>query len=788
MNKIGYFLKQGIKGLKRERFFALVNILGLSLGMFCFLVSSLYVKDELTHDKWHKNAERIYLPQQSLITGNGSINLMPSYAIGPAWKAESPGVLDVVNISFAKSSKYTVNGVEYNTDELFYSSSALFTVFDFSLKFGDEMEALEEPNGIVVSHEMARKHFRSQNPLGEFIDLEGLGIYQVTGVLDKIPSNSHLQFEFIIPIDFTKGDYKDLETNWQFGSGLHYLLLAENYSIQQLSEDTKALLKKNKDQRSEFEFTFNKFSELYLKGRTVRNTSGMFGGQEKYIIIFSIVGVLMLLVASFNYINLTTSRSFSRAKDLVVRKILGASRGRLVRFQLGETLFVAILALILTIISLEGTLPSINNLIGKNLSLDIGADPSVLFLPIAVLLIVVLLSGIYPALVASKFNLADSLKGNSPKAKGTIIRKSLMVLQFAICTGVLASALVIRYQANYMIEKDLGYNTQNLISIDLRRGNMYDKKSAFKSELERSSQIELISSGPIPSSGGALIMDIGEGEEKTQQFISFGSADTGFIKIGGMEMVAGSDFSAFEESQLENAVMINEAALNLFGLDIEDAINQVIPNTKYKLVGVIKDYHFSSTKSKISPLLINYDLEQISNLLLRFKAGNKDNVIAHAQTIWDDLGATEEFKYNLIETHFDDAFEREEALVSIFDGLTVMLILIASLGLFGLSVFESQLKEKEMSIRKVLGASQLMLIQYLNRNFLFLIGFALVIAVPVTQYMITGWLEDFPYRIESTYSIFAISCGIVLGLALLMLTFQGVRTARKNPVDVLRNE
>lgn len=788
MNSILRFLKSGFKSIKREHFFALVNILGLSLGMYCFLISSLYVKDELTHDKWHENAERIYLPQQSLITGNGSINLLPSYAIGPAWVAESPGVSDAVNISFAKTNKYSVNSVDYETSQLVYSTSALFRVFDFSLNLGDETKALEAPNGIVISYEMARKHFRNQNALGAFIELANLGTYQVTGVLNKIPSNSHLQFEFILPIDFTKGAYKGLETNWQFGSGLHYLLLEENYSLEQLGEDTKAILKKNKDGHSEFEFSFLKFSELYLKGKTLTNTAGMFGGQEKYIIIFSVVGVLMLLVASFNYINLTTSRSFARAKDLVVRKILGASRGRLIGFQLGETFFVSTLALILTIISLEVTLPSINNLIGKNLSLDIGVDPSVLFLPIAVLLIVVLLSGIYPALVGSKFNLANSLKGNSPKAKGSIIRKSLMVLQFAICTGVLASALIIRYQANYMIEKDLGYNAQNLISVDMRRGGMFEKYNAFKSELERSSQLEMVSSGPIPTSSGAMIMDLGQGDDKTQQFISFGAADKGFVNIGGLKVVAGSTFSDLEESQLENAVLVNEAALELFDLDAETAINETIPNTEYKLVGVVQDYHFSSTKSEIRPLMITYGPDQLSNILLRFKAGNKEEVVAHAQTVWDDLGASEEFKYSLIQTHFEDAFQREEALVSIFDGLTIMLILIASLGLFGLAVFESQLKEKELSIRKVLGASQLVLIKYLNKNFLFLITIAMIIAIPVTQYMISGWLEDFPYRIESTYSIFAISSGIVLSLAILMLTFQGIRTARKNPLDILRND
>ncbi|MFT6873669.1 MAG: putative ABC transport system permease protein, partial [Roseivirga sp.] len=213
MNNIFRFVKSGMKSLKRERFFGMVNIFGLAIGMFCFLITALYVKDELTHDRWHQNSDRIYLPRQGMITPNGSINLLPAYATGAAWKAESPGVEEVVNISFAKTRKYTVNEIEFETKSLFYSTGALFKVFDFTLSVGDEKTALSEPNSIVISEAMARKHFRGRNALGEFIEIDGLGAYRVSGVLNKIPSNSHLQFEFILPVDFNKGDYEGLESN-----------------------------------------------------------------------------------------------------------------------------------------------------------------------------------------------------------------------------------------------------------------------------------------------------------------------------------------------------------------------------------------------------------------------------------------------------------------------------------------------------------------------------------------------------------------------------------------------
>lgn len=788
MNNILRFLKSGMKNLKRERFFGVVNIFGLTIGMFCFLITALYVKDELTHDKWHENSDRIYLPQQGMVTPNGVMNLLPAYATGAAWKAESPGVEEVVNISFAKTRKYSVKDIQFETESLFYTTGAIFKVFDFTLSAGDEKTALAEPNSVIISEAVARKHFRGQNALGEFIEIDGLGAFRVTGVMDRIPSNSHLQFEFIIPVDFNNGDYEGLETDWQFGQGLFYLLMDENYSLDKLKADTEAIFKRNKDEHSAFEFSFLKFSELYLAGRTGRGGSGMFGGQERYIIIFSVVGTLILLVASFNYINLTTSRSFARAKDLVVRKILGASSARLIGFQIGETLFMSIIALVIAIISLEIALPSLNSLIGKNLSVDINNDPSLLLLPLLLLLLVVILSGIYPALIGSKLNLLNTLKGNSPKAKGSIIRKGLIVLQFAICTGVLASALIIRSQAEFLIQKDLGYNTENLLTIDVRRGDMFEKYKAFKSELQRSTQIEMVSSGPLPKSGGAMIIEVGEGENKTSQFVSYSAADKGFVEIGGLKVISGQSFSELDESQLENAALINEAALALFDLDIEGAINQVIPGSTAKIVGVLKDFHFNSTKNAISPILILYGPNDLGNILIRYKAGNVDNVLAYAEQQWDALGATAPFKYELIDTYFEDAFKREETLVSIFNGLTVMLILIASLGLFALAVFEGQLREKELSIRKVLGASQMALIRKLNLRFLSLILIAFLVAIPITQYLISGWLDSFAYRIESTTLIHTMSAGIVMILAFSMLTIQGVLSVKKNPADILRNE
>lgn len=787
MNKLTQFLKSGFKLLKRERYYAFLNILGLGLGIFCFLLTSLYVKDELTHDKWHKNAENIYMPQQVLETERGSMMLRPPYAIGQAWVDENPGVKDFVNISGNYRKDYSINDEEFKTEQFVFTTSALFRIFDFRLSIGDPSKALEQPNGIVISYEIASKHFKGENPLGSHIEVEGLGVYKVTGVLEPIPSNSHLQFDFLAPIDFSKSPYEGVENNWQFGSGYHYLLLEEHYDLDQLSAETAEMYKEHTGKEVSMPYQFNRFSELYMSGKAMRTGNSMFGGQQKYVVIFSIIGVLMLLVASFNYINLTTSRSFARAKDFAIRKVVGASKLRLILIQLGETFFIALLGLILAIIALELTLPSINELLGKNLNLEVGRDPSVLMLPIAVLFLIMILSGIYPALIGSRFNLSATLKGKTPNASGALIRKSLIVLQFTICTGVLASAIIIRSQSNHMINLDLGYNSENIISIDIRKNGIYDKNEALRNELERSTLIQGVASGPIPRTGGAMMINVGEGEKK-HQFFDYSSADKAFVRVAGLEVIAGSSFEQVEESKLENGVIINEEALKLLDLTAEEAINTKIPDSQMRIVGVIKDYHTSSAKSKIGPQIIAYNMEELSNVLLRYKAGDEQKVVAYAQSVWEELGGEAPFDYVVIEHYFDNAFKREEALSFIFNVLTLMLVVVAGLGLFALTVFESQLREKELCIRKVLGANYLALLKRLNTGFLALIGLSILISVPITQYLIGSWLESFPYRIASTTTVYIITGGFILLLAVVMLTTQGMRAVRKNPVDILRNE
>lgn len=772
---------------KRDKFFTLVNLLGLSLGMFCFLVTALYVRDEYTHDQWHENADRIYFPIIAMERGGGvSFNLYPTILIGDALKESSPGVENVVNIGMDGDAQFKIGGDWIETSSFVYTQPSLFDVFDFDLKYGNKITALSEPDNIVLSLEVAERYFSGRNPVGEFIEFKDIGRKIVSGVLKSIPSNSHLQFEILAPIDFNIEPYKSYKSNWNTGPGLNYIQLKEGYSLGQLKEDVQQVLAKHEGARYADQYQYISFADAYMSGETMRfNSKNMFGGQLKYIFIFALIGGLILIVACFNYINLTTARSLSRSKDIGIRKVIGASKKQLVFGQMMETLYVSSLALIIALIGLELLLPLINELIGKGLNLSFTHAFDILLLPLGLLTLVVLFSGIYPALTLSTLSLSSVLKGNSPKSGSTIFRKSLIVFQFLICCGLFTGALIIRGQANHMMNLDLGYNQENILSVSLTETKMGEKYQALKTALERIPAIDKVSGSPLPKLNSVTFFEVGEGEEKIPISAFYGVADKDFNEIMGLEILQGTDFSGLTESELATAVLINEKTAKVLGWD--EPIGKKLSEGMI-VRGVVKDFHYSSAHNEINTALIKYGVDEIQNIQFSFRQRDKEAVKAQVVGVFESFGVDEIFEMSEISDFFTDSYNKEAKLVSIFDVLTGLLVVIAFLGLFALSTFENQLRQKEIGIRKVLGASYLQLLNALNNRFLILIAIALIISVPITYYLINQWLSSFAYRIENLSPYFAMAIASVVILAIAVLSIHSYMNARKNPVNVLRNE
>lgn len=792
MNQVKTF----IRSFRRDFLLSSISLLGLTLGMFCFLITALFVRDELTHDQWHENADNIYMSTIKVeATGGVRINMIPSYLLTDAMVENSPYVLDAVNISNANKGNYSVNNQEFETKGIYWTQESFFNVFDFGLEIGNEASALSDPSGVVVSKEMANKHWPNQNPVGQSLRLKTDDLDQeflITGVLKEIPSNSHMRFDFLLPINKDVEPYKSYSENWRTGVGLNYFLLDKGVTVEKLKEEVISVLSTHKEaygSDEDFEeftsgYNFARFSEMYMDGNTMRNdNANMFGGQRKYIYIFTIIGVLMLIVSCFNYVNLTMAKSIARVKSIVVRKIIGAGRANLILENMLETLFIATIALIVAVIGLEMMLPSINNMIGKSLEFSVFAEPDILIIPIGLLLLVTLVSGIYPAITISSMHLANLLHGSMPQNGRNLTRKFLVVLQFMVCSGLLSAALIIRGQTNYLINKDIGYNTESIVNLSLTDVGLYDKFEEVKTALETIPSINDMAGSPLPGLG--FVFFVKETEDSPSMTLFYGYAEKNFNDLLKIELLQGEGFDNLDAAELENAILINEAAAEVLGF--EDPIGKKLDNDMV-IRGVLKDFHYWSARSKIGPAAIQYGKDNITNIQIRCKAGDLEKVKAQIEVALAPLNPTAAVELTPLENYFSSSFQKEERLVSIFDYLTAILVVVSFLGLFALATFENQLREKELGIRKVLGAKAFNLIVIMNSKFFYLIVIALVVSVPVSYWLISQWLADFSYRIDSLFQFYAVAILMVTLGSILSLSIQSYWKTKINPVEVLRND
>lgn len=779
------FFKTGLRTLKREKFFTLINLIGLSIGMFCFLVTALYVRDEVTHDKWHQNADNIYMSTMKLQREDGEpFDIRTSSALMEVLKEESSGLLEAVSISVEIWSSYQVND-EWVRAPIVSSSPELFQVFDFGLKFGNKELALTDPSQVIISAEIAESLFPGINPVGETVTFRH-EVLKVGGVLNPIPKNSHLQFDFITAMTDDDPIYDSSELDWLTGGNYSYFLLKEGYDGERLLSDAKRILARQGITNQADGLNFLKFADLYLDGKTGRyDNENLFGGQRKYLYIFSLVGGLILFVACFNYINLTTARSFSKVKQMGIRKVMGASRNRLVISQMGETFALAFCALVIAIIGLELLLPFAQPLIGKELEFNFLNAPQLILLLFSVLILVVLISGIYPALTLSSFNISGVLRGNLPQSKVSFLRKSLFVLQFTICSGLLITALVIRGQANYLIELDKGFNEENIMSMSLYQEGQKLDYQTVRNSLEAIPQIENVTSSPLPQFLPAPPSMLKFNGLMVPITINSGAVDLDFNDLFELEILEGGDFENIPKSALDSVAIINETAKKKLGLN--PAIGAKMPDGK-TVVGVVKDFHYTSAKQVIEPAELYYNPKEFHNVQFSYRVGDREAVKSQVALALNKMGVKAAPNLQEIKGYFAYAYKREAQLVTIFDLLTGLVVVVAFLGLFALSTFENKLREKEIGIRKVLGATYLNLIQTLNKRFTWLIVLAITVAVPITKYGVEQWLSDFPYR-QDSLNLYFISAIVIVGfIAFSVLGLHSYFSAQKNPMDVLRNE
>ncbi len=809
------YLKVAIRNLWRNKTFSLINIIGLATGIACFILIALYVVDELSYDRFNKNADRIYRINADIKFGGAETRYpFSSDMMGQTFKKDYPEVENYTRIYNSNGSKLVKKGTQFITEtRVAHADSTIFNVFTLPAITGNTATALNEPNTVVLTETTAKKYFGTSDGVGKLIETgdNGKTLYKVTAVIKDISSNAHFHFDFLFSmknVNYTWGQY--LSHNFHT-----YLLLKPGTDIKAFEQRAfkqyvdKYVLPEAKNvmnisSMDEFQQSGNKLAysltpllDLHLYSNRPFELSA--GGNIQYVYIFSIVAIFILLIACINFTNLTTARSANRAKEVGIRKVLGTERKNLMMQFLSESTVMAVLSTVLALVIVWLVLPLFNAVSDKTMHFFNIFSSWFAVLILLLPLLVGLMAGSYPAFFLSSFRPIEVLKGKlkSGSSNGGI-RSGLVVFQFVTSIVLIVGTFIIYKQLHYIQTKNIGYNKDQVLIIE-NAYSLHDNVDAYKQILlKQPGVISGTLSGflPTPSNRSDNIysrtpaIDVKNGFGMQQWWV-----DYDYIKTLGMELVAGRNFSReFGTDSL--AVIINETTAKDMGYadpvgkplytyaDFSSGSNAI---KTFTIIGVVKDFHFESLKRDITKLGLFLGG---STTMASFKinAANASQVIKAAEKEWKALVPAMPFTYKFLDAEFNNVYSSEQRVGKIAISFSILAILIACLGLFGLAAFVAEQRTKEIGIRKVLGASVGNLIAMLSSDFLKLVLISAVVAFPLAWWAMHKWLESFAYRINIGWGVFVTAGLIAAGIALITVSFQAVKAALANPVKSLRTE
>ncbi len=799
------YLKVTLRNLRKNKVYSFINISGLAIGIACCILILLYVQNELSFDRYHRNSAQIYrvITQGKLADKEFRIAVSPP-PMARALANEYPEVVQAVRL-FKSHREVLVRYQQgmFNEERFFYADPAVFDVFTIALVQGDSKTALSQPNSLVISQSMAKKYFGEEDPIGKTISLDDSIDFKITAVAENVPSNSHFHFDFLA--SFAALDLSQ-DPSW-FNSCLYtYIVLPKNYPLHQLEAKFSELIRKYVGPQVQagmgisidnFFKLGNKFGFFLQPLQAIHLHSNLDFELEptsdvRYVYIFSAIAIFILLVACINFMNLSTARSSTRAKEVGVRKVLGSRRSQLIRQFLTESILLSSIALLFALALVELILPFFNNLTGKRLTIGFSHWP-ILPAIIGMIMVVGILAGSYPSFFLSSFQPVTVMKGQ-PRAglKSGRLRSVLVVSQFSISIILLVGTFIIYNQLEYIRNKKLGFDKEHIVVIE-RAGAVEKSRQAFKHALLQNHQVLNVTvSNYLPGRGFNMTGFKGEGASSDElEVINLWQGDHDFARALQLEMTAGRFFSA--EDSADSSIVINESAAKMFGF--EEPVGKHLMTTvkgeveAYEVIGVVKDFHYESLHQKIRPMAIALLSEGRGNYIsVRIGSENISKTLTFLEKTWQSFAPGQPFEYSFLDDDFDRLYRAEQRAGQIFTAFSVLAGFIACLGLFGLASFTAEQRTKEIGVRKVLGASLSSIITLLSKEFLKWVLIANIIAWPVSYYAMNRWLQNFAYRISIGPWVFLLAAFIALGIALLTVSFQSVRAALASPVDSLRYE
>lgn len=784
------------RNLWRKKGFSIINITGLAVGMAACLLIFLYVKFETSYDNFHSKADRIYRIVTDTKTPSETIEQAATTTpIAINLKRDFPEVEDAVRLS---GDDFLVQrgDVKFQEENTVLADSALFNVFDFPLLSGDPQTALKEPMSIILSETSAKKYFGDKDPMGQQLQLTGAAINsKVTGVMKDIPANSQIKADMFISMSSFKQIYGQPtpDSEWTNHNHFTYLLLRPNTDAKKVESKFPAFMEFHHGEQArqlqmQDYLSLEPLRDVYLRSKR----EGFVTGNINNVYIFSAVAIFILLIACINFINLTTARSAERAKEVGIRKVVGAARFELARQFIAESVTICLIAFLLSVLLTMLLLPLFNQLAGKTISTGILHDPMQVLRLFLLSVGIGIFAGFYPSIVLSSFKPVIVLKGRfSSGARGLVLRRALVIFQFTISIVLIVGTIVVYRQLDFMRSQDLGFGKDQLLIINTH----YDKnKDAFKQSLEGLPGVISTSyASSIPGGGNnsaySLVQNKSGEMQKTNLDLYF--VDFDYIEQYQLKMVAGRGFSHAYRTDSTEAMIINEAATRLFGYSSpQEAIGRNFDQwgRKGKIIGVLKDYHYKSLQQNIKPLSMRIEPWGFNWISIKIPAADLPRTVNAIEAKWKELIPNRPFEYNFMDDLFDKQYRSDDKFANLFFNFAILAIFISCLGLLGLASYSTIQRTKEIGVRKILGASATNIVNMLSMDFIKLVLVAFVIAIPIGWLGMNAWLRSFAYRTQITGWIFAMAGITALLIAFFTISYQAIRAALANPVKSLRTE
>lgn len=805
------YIKTAFRSIAKNKFYSLLNILGLAVGLIAFIFILIYLRVEGSYDQYNLKHERIFRIESSfMISGKTEDFAIVPVPMAPAMKMDIPEIEAYTRFAFAGNQLLHHKEREYYERDFYFADSSVFDVFTIPMIYGNPKSALTDPHSVVLCQSTSEKYFGKENPVGEvLLSAEG-DQYKITGVFEDLPANTHMKFDGLFSIESLvafagENDYNSMEPGRFWNIGLYsYLLINENATIETVHEKFSIIYDKymrdiGEQINSSFILLSTPLADTHFSGHT---SSDEPKGNRNYLFIFSAIGLFILIIAAINYMNMATARSVKRAKEVGIRKVSGATKKDLVYQFLSESVVLTMISLIIACVSVYFLFPNFQHLLGKQLD-----DSELLNIPLLIqvflsAMIIGLLAGSYPAFYLSSFNPAMVLKGTmSGKSGGSgKLRKLLVVIQFWIAIMMIIGTLIVSSQLKFLQNKDLGFHKENMVVMEFQDSAFRSKAHVFRDELIQHPHVldATVSSGVPGRNGWIQVVRVEKENQMIDDAMVICIPDVRYAQTYELELLGGRFFKEEMGMDMGEACIVNETAVKVYGWG-ENAIGKKIiwgadlngeGGRELKVIGVFKDYHFKSLHNKVQPMVM-FLHEEFGRGLLTVKLDGKQNVatLNDIESKWHEMGAKRPFDFEYLESSMNEMYEGEKKTGVIFHIATVITLLIALIGLLGLSSFIAEQKTKEIGIRKVVGASVYSILILLYKEFFWLILIGYLLAIPLTWWVMDSWLNNsFVYTISMPWSAFILAGVSSIMVGIIAVSYHTLKAANGNMVNAVKYE